>query len=210
MASILSSDTCIVMLQWPQKQIPATKEWRAHVMDSWFAPYSTEPVIKAVLTEWKDTNWNIYIYISKIECSVGQGMSKLVLPQTSPLKGVIRQGQLTASPRQTPCNAFPDTAVLGCITAPISAWASLGCAETASAQSWNQHCVLWENPCGAGQGQNPLPSSNPAPKPCSCQNKRDVLLTWEMQWDFCHGRQRSWGAGDVSSSLQPKQGVVVS
>lgn len=147
-----------------------------------------------------------YIFISKIECSVGQGMSKLVLPQTSPLKGVIRQGQLTASPRQTPCNAFPDTAVLGCITALISAWASLGCAETASAQSWNQHCVLWENPCGAGQGQNPLPSSNPAPKPCSCQNKRDVLLTWEMQWDFCHGRQRSWGAGDVSSSLQPKTG----
>lgn len=37
-ASILSSDTCIVMLQWPQKQVPASKERRANVTDSCFAP----------------------------------------------------------------------------------------------------------------------------------------------------------------------------
>lgn len=41
-ASILSN-AWIVMLQWPQKQIPATKKWCANAMGSWFAPVQHRP-----------------------------------------------------------------------------------------------------------------------------------------------------------------------
>lgn len=37
-ALIVSSDTCIVMLQWPQKQVPASKERHTNATDSCFAP----------------------------------------------------------------------------------------------------------------------------------------------------------------------------
>lgn len=143
-------------------------------------------------------------------------MSDLVVTQTSPLKYIIRQAPLTASPRQTPCNIFPDTRVLGHIIPLISLLKHhLAMQRHRSAQRRNERrAARWKNSrawCRGRLGcQNPPALLKSQPEFCSCQKKRDVLLTDEMQCDFSHIREGSWRVGGVSSSLHPKQEVVVS
>lgn len=92
-------------------------------------------------------------YLKKIqsESRMGQGgcMSNLVVTQTSPLKYIIRQASLSASPRQTPCNIFPDTSVLGRIISLISLLKHhLAMQRNHSAQNHNELCAThWKNRC---------------------------------------------------------------
>lgn len=139
-------------------------------------------------------------------------MSNLVVTQTSPLKYIIRQALLSASLRQTPCNIFPDTSVLGCIISLISLLKHhLAMQGNHSAQNRNElHATHWKNRRVLYWGRPVCQYLSPLLKLPLLSFAAVKRRERYHSCDSSHRRHRSWGEGDVSSSSHPKQGTAFS
>lgn len=163
--------------------------------------------------EWKATTSKNLIWIQD-----GTGcMSNLVVTQTSPLKYMIRQASLLASPRQTPRSIFPDTSVLGRIISLISLLKHhLAMQRNHSAQNHNELCAThWKNRCVLHWGRrirqylSTLLKSLLLSFPAVRRRERYRSHVWCIM-TFLTGGKDPGGAGDVSSSLHTKHGTVFS